>query len=220
MVKGSWLAPRSLQCQLRACYMKCCCSQQVTHQRHLISQLWVSKRCAWLCAMVGHFIEARQCNLLLDGRAFWSNLQGQRIFPLLAYTVDTGLPHAIHSPRRVHVCCRSHEWSKTQRASPESPVSPDCRLGDGKQSQQVGTRQSRDKRSSVWKTTWQRRGRSKKMQLQSFKAKCTINSLIYYLWSIFNSEKHWKCSPVLGTKWCLLMVLQSTDMITCVSYLP
>ena len=162
MVKGSWLAPRSLQCQLRACYMKCCCSQQVTHQRHLISQLWVSKRCAWLCAMVGHFIEARQCNLLLDGRAFWSNLQGQRIFLLPAYTVDTGLPHAIHSPRRVHVCCRSHEWSKTQRASPESPVSPDCRLGDGKQSQQVGTRQSRDKRSSVWKTTWQRRGRRKK----------------------------------------------------------
>lgn len=171
LVKGNWLAPSSLQCQLRACYMKCCCSQQVTHQRHLISQLWVSKLCTWFCAMVGHFIEARQCNLLLDGWAFWSNLQGQRIFPPPAYTVDTGLPHAIHSPRRVHVCCRSHEWSKTQRASPESPVSPDCRLGDGKQSQQVGTRQSRDKRSFVWKTTWrqgkelegkQRRGRRKK----------------------------------------------------------
>lgn len=74
--KGSWMAPRSPQCQPGACYMKCRHSKQVTHWRHLISQRWVSELRAWFPATVGHFIEARQCNFVVDGLAFWYSPQG------------------------------------------------------------------------------------------------------------------------------------------------
>ena len=59
--------------------------------------------------------------------------------PLRSSTVDTTYVLSSSSGK----CCGSHEWSKTQRGGPEPPVSPDCRLDDGKQSQQVGTRQRR-----------------------------------------------------------------------------
>ncbi|KAK5853375.1 hypothetical protein PBY51_007165 [Eleginops maclovinus] len=74
--------------------------------------------------------------------------RGIRIFPHTS-AVDKGLPHAFLSQRRVYAAAGHMSDQRHSGSAPEPPVSPDCRLVDGKQSQQVGTRQSTDKRSFV-----------------------------------------------------------------------
>lgn len=61
---------------------------------------------------------------------------------------DSSPPHLRIAVDMEGVCCLLWGHMSDQRhsgAAPEPPVSPDCRLVDGKQGQQVGTRQSGDK---------------------------------------------------------------------------
>lgn len=93
-------------------------------------------------AIVGHFPGARHC-----WGCFLKVCTGVTVSPahVPGFTTCLGLSW-------VYIWCRSHEWSKTQQGGLEPLVSPYCRLDNRKQSQQLDTRQSRDKRSFVWKT--------------------------------------------------------------------
>lgn len=55
----------------------------LTHQRHLISQQYVSEYHKWFSTVMGLFIGVRQCDQTVDGRGVSIKLVGSENFPCL-----------------------------------------------------------------------------------------------------------------------------------------